>query len=127
MNCGNCKFYDGDNGSCLRHPPQLVLFATDKTATPIVYQTCSAWPNVDPEKWCGEWQAKPVEVEAEVKPVEVEAEVKPVEVEEPKEATRLWNYQKTHFRENIFCRDLCMNCQRHIHAHIDDDLKCIGL
>lgn len=43
--CSNCRFY---TGLCRRFPPQLV--------TMTMGRPFPAWPDTDPDAWCGEWR-----------------------------------------------------------------------
>lgn len=38
QSCADCKFYETDNGYCLRYPPDT-----------------QGWPVVQPDEWCGEY------------------------------------------------------------------------
>ena len=52
--CGNCRFFTTDStphSFCRRYPPAVV----HKTLRPVAHN--SAWPEVSPADWCGEWAA----------------------------------------------------------------------
>lgn len=58
MNCSDCKFYSVADQECRRNAPTFTMslsggwmwFSSDAV---------SGWPNVGPDDWCGEWEAKP--------------------------------------------------------------------
>ena len=45
--CGNCRFYDPEGRNCRRFPPQV--WETVETGG-------SAFPRVETDEWCGEFQ-----------------------------------------------------------------------
>lgn len=53
--CKDCEFYqeetDTRDASCRRHAPTFVY------APPYEDDTIDGWPAVDPDDWCGEFQA----------------------------------------------------------------------
>lgn len=66
MNCGNCKFSDGDEHGlwCQRFPPQLVVVPvwddSIRLERPAIegHSTISHFPQVKSDDWCGEYKGK---------------------------------------------------------------------
>lgn len=55
--CGSCRFFV--KTCCRRYPPAQGIGCNNGSSSgglSDVY-TYSEWPSVQPEEWCGEWQA----------------------------------------------------------------------